>query len=99
MLEEKSKELLKEEKFEDEEMSNKSFKEKRKAYIIKGLVSLFSCIVYTLGYFSVWTLGNSVVYLISFRRKFNQNLTFSHGYFLFSIMNFSLSLSSPIGGV
>ena len=99
MKEEKSKELLNEEKFEDEEMSDKSFKEKRKAYIIKGLISLFSCIVHTLGYFSVWTLGNSVVYLISFRRKFNQNLTFSYGYFLFPIMNFSLSLSSPIGGI
>ena len=99
MEEEKSKELLNEEKFEEEEMSDKSFKEKRKAYIIKGLISLFSCIVHTLGYFSVWTLGNSVVYLISFRRKFNQNLTFSYGYFLFPIMNFSLSLSSPIGGV
>ena len=99
MKEEKSKELLNEEKFENEEMSDKSFKEKRKAYIIKGLISLFSCIVHTLGYFSVWTLGNSVVYLISFRINYNQNLTFSYGYFLFPIMNFSLSLSSPKGGV
>ena len=97
MLEETKK--LKKKKFEDEKMEDKFYKEKRKAYITKGLISLFSCIVHTLGYFSVWTLGNSVVYLISFRREFNQNLTFSYGYFLFPIMNFSLSLSSPIGGV
>ena len=99
MLEKKSKKILKENKFEDEEMDDKFYKEKRKAYIIKGLISLFSCIVHTLGYFSVWTLGNSVVYLISFRRNYNHNLTFSYGYFLFPIMNFSLSLSSPIGGI
>ena len=99
MKEKKSKKLLKENKIEDEEMDDKFYKEKRNSYIIKGLISLFSCIVHTLGYFSVWTLGNSVVYLISFRRNYNQSLTFSYGYFLFPIMNFSLSLSSPIGGV
>ena len=99
MKEKKSKKLLKENKIEDEEMDDKFYKEKRNSYIIKGLISLFSCIVHTLGYFSVWTLGNSVVYLISFRRNYNQSLTFSYGYFLFPIMSFSLSLSSPIGGV
>ena len=99
MLEKKSKKLLKENRIENEEKDDKFYKEKRKEYIIKGLISLFSCIVHTLGYFSVWTLGNYVVYLISFRRNYNQNLTFSYGYFLFPIMNFSLSLSSPIGGV
>ena len=62
MLEENSKELLKEDIFEDVEKRDKNFEEKRKVYTIKGLISLFSCIVHTLGYFSVWSLGNSVVY-------------------------------------
>ena len=88
----------KKEKFEFGE-EDKYYKEKRKKYIFKGISSLISCIIHTFGYFSVWTLGNYVVYLISFRRHYNPNLTFSHGYFLFPIMNLALSLTAPIGGI
>jgi nitrate/nitrite transporter NarK len=44
-------------------------------------------------------MGNSVVYLISLRRKYNPNLTFSYGYFLIPIMDLVLCLASPIGGI
>jgi MFS family permease len=44
-------------------------------------------------------MGNSVVYLISLRRKYNPNLTFSYGYFLIPIMDLVLCLTSPIGGI
>ena len=87
------------EQMETDEMDDKLFKEERKKYILRGLSSLASCIINTYGYFSIWVLGNSVVYLISFRRHYNPKLTFSYGYFLFPIMNFSLELTSPIGGI
>ena len=87
------------EQMETDEIDDKLFKEERKKYILKGLSSLASCIINTYGYFSIWVLGNSVVYLISFRRHYNPKITFSYGYFLFPIMNFSLDLTSPIGGI
>ena len=77
----------------------KSYKEKQKKYILKGISSIFSCIIHSCGYYSVFILGHTVVYLISFRRHYNPNLTFSHGYFLFPIMNLSLSLTITIGGI
>ena len=39
------------------------------------------------------------MYLISFRRHYNPNITFSHGYFLFPIMYFTIFLTIPLGGV
>ena len=78
---------------------DKAYKEKQKKYILKGISSIFSCIIHSCGYYSVFILGHTVVYLISFRRHYNPNLTFSHGYFLFPIMNLSLSLTITIGGI
>jgi MFS family permease len=77
----------------------KLFEEKRKKYILKGLSSLLSSIINIFGYFSIWIMGNSIVYLISLRRKYNPNLTFSYGYFLIPIMDLVLCLASPIGGI
>jgi MFS family permease len=77
----------------------KSYKEKQKKYILKGISSIFSAIIHSCSYYSVFILGHTVVYLISFRRHYNPNLTFSHGYFLFPIMNLSLSLTITIGGI
>ena len=102
MKEEKKENLLDEkiEEMETEESPKEKIqKEKRKKYIIKGISSTIACIIHTCGYFSIWVIGNSVVYLISFRRHYNSKLTFSYGYFLFPIMNFTLSLTSPIGGI
>ena len=96
----KNEQLLNEniEQMETEE-DNSIFLEKRKKFILKGLSSLLSSIIYIFGCFSLWTVGNSIVYLISFRRAYDPKLTFSYGYFLIPIMNFTLSLTSPIGGI
>ena len=83
----------------DDLENNKLYKEQKKKYILKGLSSIISCIIHTSGYYSIFILSHTVVYLISFRRHFNPNLTFSHGYFLFPIMNFSLSLTITVGGI
>ena len=87
------------EKMETDEKDDKLFQQKRRKYIIKGLSSLLSCIINTFGYFSIWIFGNSIVYLISFRRHYNNKLTFSYGYFLMPIMDLTLCLSAPIGGM
>lgn len=100
MSKEKSEDLLDIEQMETGDLKDdKSYKEKQKKYILKGISSIFSCIIHSCGYYSVFILGHTVVYLISFRRHYNPNLTFSHGYFLFPIMNLSLSLTITIGGI
>ena len=98
MSKEKDKNLI--EQFETEEPENlKNFEERKKKHIIKGISSIMSCIFHTCGFYSVFILGHTVVYLISFRRHYNPNITFSHGYFLFPIMYFTISLTIPLGGV
>ena len=82
----------------EESPKEREFREGKKKYILKGISSVISCIIHICGFFSIWTIGNSVVYLISFRRHYNNYLSFSFGYFLFPIMNFTISLTSPIGG-
>ena len=57
--------------------NDKQYQEQKKRYIIKGLISILSCIFHTCGYYSFFILGHTVVYLISFRRHFNPNITFS----------------------
>ena len=101
MAEEKAKILINEniEQMDTENVEIKLYKEKRKIYILKGLSSLLACIINTFGYFSLWILGNSIVYLISFRRFYNPKLTFSYGYFLIPIMDLILCIASPIGGI
>ena len=98
MAEEKAKIVLNE-NIEQMDTEEEGYKEKRKIYILKGLSSLLSCIINTFGYFSLWILGNSIVYLISFRRYYNHNLTFSYGYFLIPIMDLTLCIAAPIGGI
>ena len=87
------------EQLETEEEDSIPFKKKKKKYILKGVSSLLSCIINSFGYFSIWLLGNSIVYLISFRRHYNPNLNFSYGYFLIPIIYLTLSLTSPLGGI
>ena len=83
------------EKGDREDIQNDKRKTK---YIINGILSLISCIIHTLGYFSVYIQKNFIVYLISYRRYYYDKLTFSHGYFLFPILNFTTALTIPIGG-
>ena len=79
--------------------NKKVYEEQKRKYIIKGISSIISCIIHTCGYYSIFILSHSMVYLISFRRFYNPKLTFSHGYFLYPIMNFTLSLSITAGGI
>ena len=102
MSKEKSENLINDqiEQLETDDLQNdKIFKKRKKNYIIKGLSSIISCIIHTCGFYSIFILGHTVVYLISFRRYYNPKLTFSHGYFLFPIMNFTLSLTISVGGI
>ena len=78
MSKEKAQELINEnyEEMETNENENILFKKERKKFILKGISSLLACIFYTFGCFSFWSLGYSIVYLISFRRFYNLKLTF-----------------------
>ena len=75
----------------EDSKDEKLFKQQKKKYILKGIISVLSCIINTCGYYSVFNLGHTFVYLISFRRHYNPNLTFSHGYFLFPILGCTLA--------
>ena len=87
-----------EEQFEKGEKEDIEFQEKRNKYIIKGIISIISCIIHMLGYFSVYIQKNFIVYLISFRRHYQEKLTFSYGYFLFPVLNLTTTFTIPIGG-
>ena len=82
----------------EDSKDEKLFKEQKKKYLLKGLSSVISCIIYNCGYLSIFNLGHTMVYLLSFRRHYNPKLTFSHGYFLFPIMGLTLAFTvSPSG--
>ena len=97
----KYKQLNENENFEELEKGDKEDieNEKRKKKFLKnGILSIISCIIHTFGYFSVYIQKNFIVYLISYRRYYNNKLTFSYGYFLFPILNLTTALTIPIGG-
>ena len=97
----KYKQLNENENFEELEKGDKEDIENdkgKKKFLINGVLSIISCIINTLGYFSVYIQKNFIVYLISYRRYYNNKLTFSYGYFLFPILNLTTALNIPIGG-
>ena len=97
----KYKQLNENESYEEFEKGDKEDiqnDKKKNKYIIKGILSIISCIIHTLGYFSVYIQKNFMVYLISYRRYYYNKLTFSYGYFLFPILNLTTALTIPIGG-
>ena len=67
-------------------------------YILKGVASILSSIIHFFGFFSVLSLGYTTIYLISFIRYYNQNLTFSYTYCLIPLVNVSFCLMAPISG-
>ena len=82
----KYKQLNENENFEELEKGDKEDIENdkgKKKFLINGVLSIISCIINTLGYFSVYIQKNFIVYLISYRRYYNNKLTFSYGYFYF----------------
>ena len=99
MEKEKSENFINVEQMDTDDSKNENFIQNKKKYILRGIISIISCIIHTCGYYSVFLLRHTVVYLISFRKRYNQNLTFAHGYFLFPIMSFILAISIPVGGI
>ena len=87
------------EKFEKGENDHLNYDKKRKIFIINGIKSIIACIIHAFGIFSVHIQRNFMVYLISYRRKYNNNLKFSHGYFLFPLLHLTISLTISLGGV
>jgi len=83
--------------YDDTNKNNYKTKDKI-IYIIKGICSITSSIIHTFGYFSIWILGYSTIYLLSFRRYYNPKITFSHNYSFIPIINIAFSLTSPISG-
>lgn len=82
----------------DNNKDNYSTKDKI-IYILKGICSITSSIIHTFGFFSIWILGYSTIYLVSFRRNYNPKLNFSHTYSFIPIINLAFSLISPISGI
>ena len=94
--------LINEDKIEQMETDEKepSFGTKEKfIYYLKGISSILSSIIHTFVYFSIWILGYTTIYLISFRRHYDKNVDFSYSYCFIPLMHLSFSLSSPIWGV
>ena len=67
-------------------------------YILKGISSIISSIIHLFGYSSIFNLGYTTIYLISFRRHYNQNIDFSYNYCFIPLMKLSFNFTAPIGG-
>ncbi len=68
-------------------------------YILKGISSIISGIIHNFGFFSIFALGYTTIYLISFRRYYNQNLEFSHSYCIMPLINLTVCLTGPLAGI
>ena len=93
--------LITEDNIEQMESDNKKEKYTKKEkiiYILKGISSLISSIFHIFGYYSIWALGFTTTYLISFRWHYNKNLKYSYSYCFIPLINLSFSLTAPIGG-
>ena len=82
------------EQFETDKIEYSS-KEKN-LYILKGIGSILSSIIHIFGYFSILSLGYTSIYLISFRRYYNQNLNYSYTYCLIPLINIAFNLTAPL---
>ena len=81
----------------DQKIDNVSKKDKI-IYILKGISSIISSIFHNIGYSSIWVLGFTTIYLISFRRYYDQKIVFSQSYYFIPLMNLVFGLTSPIAG-
>ena len=85
----------------DEKKNNnsKDYTTKDKAiYILKGISSIISSIIYTFGNYSIWMLGYTNIYLISFRRHYNKSIDVSYSYCFIPLLHISFCLTAPISG-
>ena len=84
---------------EKKESNSKDYTIKEKAiYILKGISSIISSIIYIFGNFSIWLLGFTNIYLISFRRHYNKNIDFSYSYCFIPLLHLSFCLTAPLSG-
>lgn len=86
------------EQFETDEKDEKILKKEKIKYILKGISSIISSMIHIFGFTSICTLGYTTVYLISFRRHFNNNLNHSYSYCYIPLINFAFSITAPLGG-
>ena len=86
------------EQMETDKKIDNSTKKEKIIYILKGISSTISSIFHNIGYSSIWVLGYTTIYLISFRRYYNQNIDFSQSYCFIPLMNLVFGLTSPIAG-
>ena len=77
---------------------NPTIKEKV-IYILKAISSILSSIMHTFSYYSILVLGYSGIYLLSFRYHYNQNLSYNYLYCFIPLINLSLSITAPLGGI
>lgn len=101
LVSENSIEQMESDDFEEKEDNNTidyTCKEKM-IYILKGISSIISCIFHTFRNYSIWMLGYTNIYLISFRRHYNKNIDFSYTYYYMPLLHLSFSLSAPISGI
>ena len=82
----------------DKNEDNPTTKEKI-IYILKGISCILSSIIHTFGYYSIWVVGFSGIYLLSFRRHYNTSLDYRYIYCFIPLVKFALDLTSPFGGV
>ena len=68
-------------------------------YILKGISSILSSIISTFSHYSILVLGYSGNYLLSFRYHYNRNLTYKYLYCFVPLINLSLSITAPFGGI
>ena len=86
------------EQMESDNKEEKYTTKEKIIYILKGISSIISSIFHIFGYYSIWALGFTTTYLISFRWHYNKNLDYSYSYCFIPLINISFSLTAPIGG-
>ena len=86
------------EQMDTDDNANPTIKEKV-IYIFKAISSILSSIVNVFSYYSIIVLGYSGIYLLSFRYHYNQNLSYNYLYCFIPLINLSLSITAPLGGI
>ena len=86
------------EQMDTDDNVNPTIKEKV-IYILKAISSILSSIVNTFSYYSILVLGYSGIYLLSFRYHYNQNISYNYLYCFIPLINLSLSITAPLGGI
>lgn len=82
----------------DDNINPPTIKEKI-IYILKAISSILSSTVNAFSHYSILVLGYSGIYLLSFRYHYNQNISYNYLYCFIPLINISLSITAPLGGI